>query len=86
MYYFLYILKSPKKNQFYVGQTNNIERRLQRHNCRQVLSTKSGAPWLLVYVEKCNSRTGAVKKETYFKSQKSRKFIEQIINRRGVEQ
>src|SRR5258708_5773406 len=35
MIYFVYILISQKDNSFYIGQTNNIDDRLKRHNAGQ---------------------------------------------------
>lgn len=51
MIYYVYILKSTKNNKFYIGQTGNIYKRFLRHNKGKVKSTKSGAPWKLVYSE-----------------------------------
>jgi len=49
--YFTYILFSPKINKFYVGSTDNISWRLERHNLGWGRFTKSGIPWHLVYFE-----------------------------------
>ena len=46
--YFVYILKSLRFNRFYIGQTNNIEHRLERHNAGFVKSTKGFAPFKIV--------------------------------------
>ncbi|MFN3941656.1 MAG: GIY-YIG nuclease family protein [Flavobacterium sp.] len=32
MTYFVYILHSPNYDKYYIGQTNNLEDRLKRHN------------------------------------------------------
>jgi len=49
--YYVYFLKSKKDNSFYVGYTNNIERRLKEHNNGLVGYTKTRKPWNLVYYE-----------------------------------
>ena len=49
--YHVYLLKSEKKNIFYIGYTKNIEQRLKEHNASLVQYTKKHIPWLLVYYE-----------------------------------
>jgi len=46
--YFVYILKSLKDNNLYVGRTNNFERRFKEHNSGKVQSTKSRRPFALI--------------------------------------
>ena len=48
---YLYILKSKKDNNLYIGSTNNIERRISEHNNGLVTSTKSRKPFELIYFE-----------------------------------
>ncbi|AFN75052.1 hypothetical protein MROS_1819 [Melioribacter roseus P3M-2] len=43
--FFTYIIFSPSKNRFYVGSTNDIQRRLNEHNSGQTKSTRPGKPW-----------------------------------------
>lgn len=49
--FFVYILKSKKDNNFYIGSTNNLKRRIEEHNSGKSLSTKSRAPFQLIYFE-----------------------------------
>ena len=42
--YYLYILKSNKIEKFYIGQTNNLEKRIFYHNNGYSKSTKPGIP------------------------------------------
>lgn len=49
--YHVYLLISKKNSSLYVGYTNDIERRLKKHNDRLVGYTKKYAPWALVYYE-----------------------------------
>lgn len=46
--FFVYILKSLKDNNLYIGRTNNIERRLKEHNSGKVSSTKSRIPFIVL--------------------------------------
>jgi putative endonuclease len=83
MLYFVYILKSLKDFKFYIGQTNNLEDRLKRHNDGKVKATRHRRPLKLFYSETYNSRAEAMKREKYLKSLKSSKYIlENIIKKR----
>ncbi|MGK9476555.1 GIY-YIG nuclease family protein [Melioribacter sp. OK-6-Me] len=58
--FFTYIIFSPSKNRFYVGSTNDINRRLTEHNSGQSKSTNSGKPWKLVFFKEFTSRSEAI--------------------------
>jgi len=77
--YFVYIIKSLKTERYYIGSTNNLERRIYEHNIGKMRSTKAYIPYTLVYKEAFSDRMDAVRKERYIKSQKSRSFIESLI-------
>ncbi len=47
--YTVYILQSIEFDKFYIGQTNDFEKRIHRHNSGYVSSTKPFIPWKLVY-------------------------------------
>ena len=49
--FYVYILKSLKDKNLYIGSTNNLPRRLKEHNAGSVQSTKYRAPFKLVYFE-----------------------------------
>ncbi|MDP2650755.1 MAG: GIY-YIG nuclease family protein [bacterium] len=49
--YYVYILKSNKHGQFYIGRTSNVIKRLEQHNLGLSRSTKRYLPWKLVYIE-----------------------------------
>jgi len=77
--FFVYILFSLKISRLYIGQTNNVSRRFNRHNQGRCLSTKSFRPWLLIYSEVCDTRSEAIQKEKYLKSLKSPEAIYKYI-------
>ncbi len=47
MSFWVYIIFSEKFDRFYIGQTNDLEGRIERHNSGYVESTKSFKPWVL---------------------------------------
>ncbi len=81
--WFTYILHSLKIDRYYIGSTDNLEWRLERHNLGWGRYTKKGIPWKLVYYESCQTKTEALKKENEIKRMKSRKYIEELIHAGG---
>ncbi len=57
--YYVYVLKSKKDNNFYIGSTNDLERRISEHNSGLVFSTKSRVPFKIVYYEAYESEKDA---------------------------
>ena len=69
MSYFVYILRTPT-NTLYIGQTNNLEKRLQEHKEKSAKSAKYLRPFSsfeLVYKEQYQTRTEALKREYQLK-------------------
>ncbi len=54
-----YILFSKFKNKYYVGHTNDISRRLHKHNSGQNKSTKFGFPLELYFFKEFDSKSEA---------------------------
>jgi len=61
--FYLYVLKSKKDNNLYIGSTNNLQRRLSEHNDGKVLSTKGRRPFELRYYESYFNENDARKRE-----------------------
>ncbi len=80
MTFYVYILYSIKSDRYYIGQTNNLQDRIRRHNSGYVKSTKSFGPWELVYNEVFQSRTDSVIRENYLKRLKSKKSIKKLVD------
>jgi putative endonuclease len=80
---FVYILFSEKLNKFYIGSTTDLERRLIEHNRGKEKFTSTGLPWVLAYSESFEELIDARKRELYIKKQKSRKYIESLISKKG---
>jgi len=69
--YYTYILQSETTNKLYIGQTNDLEDSLFRHNSNQSLSTKNKGPWKLIFSIEFNSRSEAVLLERKLKAFKN---------------
>ncbi len=76
---FLYILKSDKNGRYYVGSTNNIERRLREHNSGKTISLKHLRPLTLVFKQTYAHLEDAKKIEQKLKKAKSRNILKKII-------
>ena len=77
--FIVYILYSKSLDRYYTGHTANIQDRLLRHNNGRSKATKTGVPWIIVYTEMFNTKSGAYKRELDVKSKKSRAYIETLI-------
>jgi len=75
-----YILYSEKLDKYYIGSSNNLERRLYEHNIGHSKFTSLGVPWKVVYTEEYETSQLARKREMDTKKKKSRKYIEKLIS------
>ncbi len=80
--YSVYILWSESLKKYYVGQTDNRQRRVAEHNRGKSLFTKTGIPWSLVYYEDFSSRNEAVKREAEIKHRKSKTYITSLVKKK----
>lgn len=65
--FYLYIIKSKKDDQLYLGYTNDLRRRIEEHNSKFNKSTKSRTPFKLIYYEAYASKEDAVTREQNLK-------------------
>ncbi|MFH0891144.1 MAG: GIY-YIG nuclease family protein [Candidatus Falkowbacteria bacterium] len=76
----VYLLKSQKDNKYYIGQTQDIDKRLEMHNSGCVKSTKSRIPFILIGFEEFKTRDESRYREYELKTKphKKKKFIEKL--------
>ena len=67
-YCYVYVLRSLKENQFYVGLTTDLLVRVQQHNSGLVISTTKRVPFELIYLEGCLDESDVAQREHYLKS------------------
>ncbi len=77
--YYCYILYPKKLDKYYIGSTNHLQGRLDRHNCSKRGFTSSGKPWEIRYYEEFEDKHAALKREFQIKRWKSREAIEDLI-------
>ena len=80
---YMYILKSERNNRYYIGSTNDLERRLMEHSKGQAKATARLIPLKLVYQEEYSDLLDARRRENQIKKWKSRKMIEELILNMG---
>ena len=65
--FYVYVLKSLKDGDFYIGSTSDLRKRYVEHNKGESKSTKSRAPFGLVYYEAYRSERDARLREQKLK-------------------
>ena len=83
MPYFVYLITTEDKNKkrfSYVGYTGNIKKRLDLHNSGKGAKFTRGKKWKLVYYEKYDSKSSAMKNEYILK--KNYKLRKKLKNKK----
>ncbi|MFZ2226273.1 MAG: GIY-YIG nuclease family protein [Candidatus Moraniibacteriota bacterium] len=76
---FVYILQSKKDSRFYVGSTNDLERRISEHKNGKTPSTKRFGGIELVFNQEYVFLNDARRIERKLKKLKRRDYLEKII-------
>ena len=79
MTYFVYILRSVKDGSYYVGSTQDVQERVERHNQGRSKYTKTKRPWELVYSLEFPNRASALDREKEIKGRKSKAYIDSLV-------
>jgi putative endonuclease len=66
-FFYIYVLKSLKDNNLYIGKTKNLKNRLKRHQGGYVKATKNRLPLRLVYYEAYRNKNKCAKQELFYK-------------------
>jgi putative endonuclease len=77
--HFVYILQIKKSGRYYVGQTQDLAKRLQKHSRGETKSMKNRGAFNVVYVEGCPSRAQALKREKQIKSYKGGNAFKRLL-------
>ena len=78
---YVYALYNVSVNKIYIGQTNNLDRRVKEHNEKRGnhYTAKFRGEWKLIYTESVSTRTEAIKREKQLKTGNGRAFLKQHI-------
>lgn len=80
--FYVYLIQSDKDKSFYIGQTQDIIARLERHNSGFVMATRNKIPWALIGHESYPTREKARWREYSLKNNFSekKKFINKFLS------
>lgn len=76
---YVYILQSLRDNRYYIGSTNNLQRRLTIHKEGKVYSTKRMLPVELVFYHQAGSLKEARQLEKVLKNFKRHDIVSRIV-------
>ena len=79
MPFFVYIIQSLSTRKFYIGQTNNLEERLRRHNTGRSKYTRNKGPWKLVGFKTFETRKEAMSFERKLKRLSREEALRKIL-------
>jgi putative endonuclease len=73
--FYVYVLRSSKTGNRYVGSCVNLEQGLRWHNAGHSTATRHGVPWIMVWSEVFSSKNDAISKERYYKTGSGRNVL-----------
>lgn len=77
--YCVYVLRSLRDGDFYVGFTTDLPRRLDEHNQGRNNSTAPRRPFVLVHAEYYLAKNDAERRELYLKTTKGRRTLKLML-------
>ncbi|MBC6997304.1 GIY-YIG nuclease family protein [Cytophaga sp. FL35] len=79
--HYVYVIQSEKTKGFYIGETANLETRLNWHNNVElnIGVTKNSIPWQYHFTLPVPNRTIALGIEKHIKKMKSRVYLENLL-------
>ena len=83
MYYF-YVLYSLKDNRLYKGFSEDLGKRLIRHNAGGTASTKHRRPLVLIYAESYPDKASATARERWSKSLEGGAVLKSLLQDKGI--
>ena len=76
MNFYVYVIGSKKKNKVtYVGWTNNLKKRIYKHNLSLGAKFTRGRKWKILYFESFDSKIKAMKREFVIKKDKKFRYF-----------
>lgn len=79
--YTVYAIYNKEAGKFYIGQTVDLEKRLQLHNSRAFggYTSRFSGQWIVIYSEEHSTRQEALRREKQLKSFQGRRFVKKFI-------
>ena len=84
MPFFVYVLRSQSTGRRYVGQTDDLDRRVVEHNDSTTnpakFTSRQRGPWQVVYSEEYSTRADAMRRERWLKSGIGRVWLDEHLS------
>ena len=77
--WYVYVLYSSRDRKLYVGCTENVQRRLARHNAGAVPATRHRRPLTLIHFEEYTGKGNAFNRERFLKSLWGGRFKKKVL-------
>ena len=77
--WYVYVLRSARDKELYIGSTDDISRRLSQHNSGEIEATKDKVPLILEAFIAVKDQSKADKLESYFKTGAGRAILNKRI-------
>ena len=78
-FHYVYVLRSQKDGLFYIGSTDDLKSRFERHNKGHVPSTRPRRPFELIFYEAYRSDADAMRRESYLKTTKGKATLQVML-------
>lgn len=76
---YVYLIYSPNTGNFYIGFTQDLRKRVAKHNRSLNPATKPYAPLELIYYEAHRSESDARRREKYLKTTPGRQALKRML-------
>ena len=73
--YYTYIVESIRTSNWYIGHSDNTDRRLVEHNSGQNKSTRGRGPWKIIFLRSFSSKIEANRFELKLKKLRNKDYI-----------
>ena len=78
--FYVYILYSKKLKKRYIGGTEDLKKRIEKHNKGDgSIFTKKGRPWILIHYQAFLQKEDAYAEEAFFKTGKGRERLKYLL-------
>ncbi len=73
--FWVYVLYSAEIDRLYIGQTQDLKKRLREHREGASFYTKRASDWRLIHSEEFQTRSEAMRREKQLKTYKGREYL-----------
>lgn len=79
MFYTVYLLEDQFDKSWYIGFTTNLEKRIEYHKAKKVISTRNKKNLIVIYCESYLNKLDALGREKFLKSGAGRRFLKKQL-------